>query len=106
MKKILMPILLLLSLGACTKDSNSNNATPTNTNGTIRFNNTSKNPYNIYVDQNFQQVLQGGTFKDITVTAGSHSTEVLQISGYLFSPTVETNMVTVPAGGSISVVFP
>jgi len=107
MKTIITVFALLTLFASCKKDDSASPATTTQTNtGTIRFNNTSSNPYQVNIDGVSHGILQGKSFSDVTVDAGTHTTEVIQQSGYLVYPTDESNTVNVASGGTISIVFP
>lgn len=66
-------------------------------NGTIRFTNTSSNPYKIYIDGEFRTTLSGNHHIDYEVKKGSHDLRALQASGYVLYPTEKT--VTISIGG-------
>lgn len=108
MKKIILPAVtgIALLLSSCAKDD-TNTAKPSKcTTGTIRFTNTSKNPYYIYIDGNVVGLLDGGKFLDEEVNVGSHSVRAKQYSGYILIPTDESNKVSVTGCGSVEFVFP
>lgn len=77
------------------------------TTGKIRFTNTSNNPYTVYVDGTSHGTVSGNTSADVSnVSVGTHGLEVIQQSGYLFSPTDQTYSVQVIAGETSQCTFP
>lgn len=97
-------VALALITAGCTK-SDSNTATVDT--GSIRFTNTSSNPYEIFLDGADKGAQPGGTYSTITnVTVGSHTVKASQNSGYIISPTVRNGTLTVTKGQEISFVFP
>ena len=89
----------------------SNTTTTVNTvlssTGTILLQNTSTNPYTIFIDGEEILDLNGKTSQYIYyVASGSHSIRVLQKSGYAVYPTDETYTGTITCGATLSVTFP
>jgi len=76
--------------------------------GTLKFVNTSSNPYEIYVNGAvFYSSLSGGqTLIHQFATSGSYSIRVLQLSGYIVSPTDKTYTGTLNCGGALTTTFP
>ena len=75
--------------------------------GTLSFNNTSTNPYRVFVNNVEVFTMNGQTTEQIDyVPAGSYSIRVLQVSGYAVYPTDQTYTGTVSCGTALSVVFP
>ena len=75
--------------------------------GTISIINNSSNPYEIYVNGNDYVRLEGNhNIKLNNVKAGSYSIRVLQLSGYILSPTDKTYTVNVDCGSNPTVSFP
>ncbi|MCK9450885.1 MAG: hypothetical protein M0Q90_04290 [Bacteroidales bacterium] len=59
--------------------------------GILKFTNKSSNPYRVYVNGDFILDMDGGTSKSLYyIPKGSYTIRVLQLSGYLFTPTDET----------------
>lgn len=87
---------------------NSYNAIVINGKGSIYLSSTSTNPYEVWVDGNVQLTsMAGGTNYTLNeVPVGNHSVRVLQLSGYVFSPTDKTYTVTVTCGNTSTVTFP
>lgn len=82
------------------------NAVLSNT-GTLSFQNTSTNPYKVFVNGVEQFDMSGKTTSALGyVKTGSYSVRVLQISGYAISPTDETYTGTVGCGQTLQVIFP
>lgn len=75
--------------------------------GTLKFVNTSSNPYHIYINGVAITDLNGGsTLSDYYMPIGAYSLRVLQISGYILSPTDKTFTGTLTCGGTLLVTFP
>jgi hypothetical protein len=75
--------------------------------GTLKFVSTSSNPYRIYINGNAAFDMNGGTtqFKYYMPT-GSYSIRVLQLSGYVISPTDKTYTGTIGCGQTLTTTFP
>lgn len=105
MKKTIIASLLILMLGlfgACSKT----NIGPSSTKGTISMVNNSTYAYKVYVNGSYEFKQSGGTYKDISVNAGSYSVRVEQAEGYVLYPTVQTYDVYVSAGGKQVISYP
>lgn len=75
--------------------------------GSLRLNNTSSNPYRIYINGTARFDMDGGTTRTINyVPTGSYSIRVLQLSGYLFTPTDQTYTGNVGCGQTLTTTFP
>lgn len=75
--------------------------------GTLKFVNTSSNPYHIYINGVAITDLNGGTtLFDYYMPIGAYSLRVLQISGYVLTPTDKTYTVTLTCGGTLTTTFP
>lgn len=75
--------------------------------GQIKFVNTSTNPYRIYVNGQVYTDLNGGSIQTTGYAAvGSYNIRVLQLSGYLVTPTDKTYTGNVNCGGILTVTFP
>jgi hypothetical protein len=102
MKKFIYAIVMLgfLSLtNSCTKDSNSN--------GMILLSNLSSNWYSVYVNGALTCNLKA--YSDTTLKSkpvGVYYVRVLQITGYLLTPTDKTYTVTLSGGDIATVEFP
>lgn len=57
--------------------------------GTVRFTNTSNNPYRIYLNGDYEMQLPGNTFTEIELIEGSYNLKAEQVSGYILYPTVK-----------------
>lgn len=74
--------------------------------GTVRFSNTSDNPYNLFIDGTFQQEIPGNTFIELDLLEGQHSATAEQVSGYLLFPTIRETTLNVFGCQEIGWVFP
>lgn len=74
--------------------------------GKLKLVSTSDNPYQIYIDGTYQLNIEGHGVEMFTLTQGTHTVRVLQISGYLFSPTDETYQIPIEAGMIYTKNFP
>jgi hypothetical protein len=65
--------------------------------GTVTVSNTSENPYDFYVDDQYKTTVRGNSITDkIHIPAGDgHKLFVKQLSGYVISPTEETKILDV-----------
>jgi hypothetical protein len=99
MKKLIFAMLMLGSIliNSCTKDI---------TTGSIILNNLSSNYYSVYVNDALTVTLKGYT--DTTLTNrpnGTYNIRVVQVTGYLLTPTDKTFKQTVESN-TIIVNFP
>jgi len=75
--------------------------------GTLKFVNTSSNPYHIYINGVALTDLNGGgTLFDYYEPIGAYSLRVLQISGYVLTPTDKTYTGTLTCGTTLTTTFP
>ncbi|MEO8584240.1 MAG: hypothetical protein ABI415_10605 [Flavitalea sp.] len=75
--------------------------------GTIQLINNSSNPYSIYINGAITANMEGGTTTTLSFRpTGSYSVRVLQLSGYLFTPTDLTYNGNVSCGGTLLTAFP
>lgn len=75
--------------------------------GTMKLVSTSSNPYEVFINNVKVFNMDGGTTQTIeNVPTGSYSVRVLQISGYVFSPTDNTYSENVNCGQTTTVTFP
>jgi hypothetical protein len=56
--------------------------------GTVRFSNTSDNPYELYINGEWEMRIDGNTFTELDLPEGKHQAKVEQLSGYLLFPTI------------------
>lgn len=62
--------------------------------GTVRFINTSDNPYNLYIDDQFQLRIEGNSSEVLDLLEGESKGRVEQVSGFVLFPTIlERNLV-------------
>lgn len=106
MKSLTPFILFIFFLSGTTFLSCSKDDIDTCLTGTIRFTNTSSNPYDLWVDGNYQFRLSGNTFREIDLTEGQHSANVEQVSGYLIYPTTRETTLNVYGCQEREWVFP
>ena len=76
--------------------------------GTLKFVNTSNNPYEVYVNGTLAiSNLQGGYNQSLTFEpTGSYSFRVVQISGYNYNPADITYSGTLTCGETLTTTFP
>ena len=74
--------------------------------GTVRFTNTSPDPYFIYLDNRSEGTLFGNTFIEFRLMEGDHTVEAIQQSGFLGSPHDVKSVVHVVEGNATEFVFP
>ena len=74
--------------------------------GSIQFNNSSSNPYNIYINSTLWQTINGGSTLTYVDKLGNYNLEVIQKSGYAVYPTDEKSTGTITACGTQNVNFP
>ncbi|HPY82149.1 MAG: hypothetical protein M0R02_01275 [Bacteroidales bacterium] len=75
--------------------------------GTLKFVNTSSNPYRVYINGSVAFDMNGGTTKyENYMSTGFYSIRVLQLSGYLFTATDKTYTGTLGCGQTMTVTFP
>jgi hypothetical protein len=75
--------------------------------GTLRFVNTSANPYKIFINGTYKFDVLGGQSKNLNYSSsGSYNLRVLQISGYLLYPTDQTYSGILYCGSTLTTTFP
>ena len=75
--------------------------------GTLKFVNTSANPYHVYVNGTYIGDVAGGeTAISANDVLGSYTIRVLQISGYAVTPTDESFTGTLSCGSTLTTTFP
>ena len=75
--------------------------------GTLVFGNNSKNPYHVYLNGTLAFDLNGGSTMTYRYQQlGSYTIRVLQISGYVVTPTDITYTGTLNCGGTLTTTFP
>lgn len=75
--------------------------------GALRFNNTSTNLYRIYVNGAAVVELAGGLTYELTYQpVGFYTIRVLQLNGYVVTPTDQTYTGNLVCGGSLLTTFP
>lgn len=101
--KRLLPLLAILFFTACEKDKDTK---PNCDKGTIRFTNTSNNPYNLSINGQGKGQVSGNSFVEYEVGKGEHSCKAEQASGYLLYPTVRETKVSIFGCDEKEFVFP
>lgn len=75
--------------------------------GTLKFVSTSNNPYRIFINGTASFDMNGNTTQyKYFMPVGSYSLRVLQLSGYVFTPTDKTYTGTFGCGQTLTVTFP
>lgn len=75
--------------------------------GTLTFNNTSTNPYKIFVNDGVViNSLAGNTAQTIPYPIGNVTVRVLQLSGYVVYPTDKSYTGNLTCGGALQTTFP
>jgi hypothetical protein len=74
--------------------------------GLIKFTNNSSNPYDVYVNGTLVHEMDGNSVESDYHVEGTYTIRVLQVSGYLLTPTDETFTGNVVCGGTLTVAFP
>ena len=75
--------------------------------GTLKFTNTSSNPYRVYVNGVVVGDQPGGTVTSLRYSlTGSYTVRVLQLSGYAVTPTDKTYTGSVTCGGTLNTTYP
>ena len=75
--------------------------------GTLKFINTSSNPYRVYINGTIAFDMNGGTTASVDYKPiGLYTLRVLQLSGYLISPTDRTYTGTLSCGATLQTTFP
>lgn len=76
--------------------------------GTLKISNTSANPYKVYVNGNLTiSSLPGNSVFTLTESpAGNYTIRVVQISGYVLTPTDKTFTGVLTCGGTLTTTFP
>lgn len=88
MKKLLYTLTFAITIVSCNKDNSTSPDKKCDT-GTVQFINNSKNPYKIYVDNSYLTSQDGKSSMKRDLSKGFHKITVEQISGYLFTPTIQ-----------------
>jgi len=75
--------------------------------GTLKINNTSSNPYDIYINGVLKITnMAGGTTQSFKAAIGTYNVRVLQKSGYVFTPTDKTYSGSISCGTVLNCTFP
>jgi len=91
--KRLMPLFLalfVLSALGCEKEENPDCLT-----GFVRFTNNSSNPYELYINNQYETQIRGNSSMNLSLDQGSYQVKAVQVSGYLIYPTVKTATINV-----------
>ncbi|WP_282774680.1 hypothetical protein [Phaeodactylibacter xiamenensis] len=98
---ILMAISATLSFSSCDEDNDIGCAK-----AEVRFTCTSSNPYNLFINGQFEAVVQGNTFIERELDEGFYKFEVEQISGFILFPTIQEVERNLSCGDRFEFVFP
>lgn len=75
--------------------------------GTLVINNTSTNPYDVYINNVLQVAsMAGGTSRQFTAAVGTYVIRVVQKSGFVFTPTDKSYNANLACGGTVTTTFP
>jgi len=91
--KLLGVVLFALSVIGCQDDSVLSPKEPCERDqtGTLKVNNTSSNPYDIYIDGEYVKRVPGkSNVGEIPIKQGSRKLRAIQVSGYILYPTEVT----------------
>jgi len=104
MKKLLICLFTVLLFIGC----NSTTSKPTceqNKTFSMEFTNGTSDPYNLYINDKFQQVIAAKSKVTYDIPAGYWSAETQQKTGYLFTPTVNSYSNTYESCTNYYIVF-
>jgi hypothetical protein len=104
MKKLLISLFLVLMVVGC-KTESTLECEDKNT-FCIEFTNGSSDPYNLYVNDKFQQVVAAKNKVTYNIPAGYYSAKAVQKSGYLLYATVKEYSGTHKSCENYYIVFP
>lgn len=105
MKKLIFVLAAVLAFASCKKDEqNELPAEPCQTfnMATVRVTNNSDNPYNLFNSDVFLLTIAGKNAENVSVGAGSVHLKLVQVSGYIFTPTIYETKFNITACESIS----
>lgn len=99
--------------GICTTNPLTANITNTvtaiiNSTGFVEFISTSSNPYYCYIDGTNVYTLNGGlnyTYPN-PLPIGNHEVKVVQVSGYILYPTIDSTSANITCGNTFQYTFP
>jgi PKD repeat protein len=75
--------------------------------GTLVVNNTSSNPYDVYINSVLQVAsMAGGTSRQFTAPVGTYVIRVVQKSGFVVFPTDKSYNANLTCGGTVTTTFP
>ncbi|MFT3753707.1 MAG: hypothetical protein QM800_12815 [Paludibacter sp.] len=102
MKKLILTLFSVLIFTGCAKS-----LLPCEENNTfsMEFTNGTDDPYNLYINDEFQEVVAAKTKITYNIPAGFWNAKVVQKSGYVFTPTVKTYSNTYEACTKYYIVF-
>ena len=92
----LYTFLSLALLAGCTK----------NDTGTVRFSNSSSNPYELFINGESKGEFAGGSWRNFDLDAGTYNLKAEQISGFILFPTVKNGEIVVSGGDFLEWSFP
>lgn len=95
------------SSNALTANTNTSFNVIMSSTGSLKFVNTSSNPYRVYINGTVAFDMNGGTTQyKYKMPTGAYTLRVLQLSGYLFTATDLTFNGTLNCGSTLSTTFP
>jgi hypothetical protein len=94
MKKLALSLFSLIIFTAC------------ETTFQLEFTNGSSDTYELYINDEYQQDVEGKKKVTYTIPEGYWSAKVVQKTGYIFYPTIKEYSGTCDAGESYYIVFP
>jgi hypothetical protein len=98
MKNLFLALLISSALlSSCTKSANSGKACDRDNTAIIAVSNNSSNPYQFSIDGQTLGTLAGYSTETFTHPSGTWNMKATQLSGYIFTPTVVTDVKTVDA---------
>ena len=90
-----------------TANTNNNFSIQLSQTGTLKMSSTSSNPYGLYINGTFVENISAyGTKWYYNIPTGTLTVRVLQLSGYIITPTDETFHPSITCGNTSTVVFP
>lgn len=92
---ILFTVVLIALFSSCEDDT-----------FTIEFTNGSSDTYALYINDVYQQDIDAKKKEKYVIPSGYWSAKVVQLDGYLFTPTVKKYSGTCDAGENYYIVFP
>lgn len=105
----LLTLAIVLFSTGCKKETTAPDNRPAcekNQTATLVITNNSTNPYDLYNNNKFVQIINPKTNVTLTLSKGSHETKVVQLKGFLISPSVFSKPYNYTACETQTFVFP